>query len=226
MGNIVLTIDPQQQHILVQEQVYYWASVFSKDTYIFNSENQLLSAKEYLKEKLNFKTIYYLENDFIKALRFTTPLLNQIGITNLKEIIVDSTFKTNQKHFELFVVNANCGGYGMPIAYLYLLTCNGTTDAYNDPKNQVNTRHAIEWRLKDKKSKSTGYSKNKAIEAHQQFDFIESTWIPTGCAGSLCPDNKIKEIINIVKKHAIMHKAPNGSVQCSFFLVQVGTKTE
>ncbi|CAB5305488.1 unnamed protein product [Rhizophagus irregularis] len=311
MGNIVLTIDPQQQHILVQgshqqahehpqyrkvafpeaakqwiqnnikynlrnpelykrlqyhelidaqihtkEQVYYWASVFSKDTYIFNSENQLLSAKEYLKEKLNFKTIYYLENDFIKALGFTTPLLNRIGITNLKEIIVDSTFKTNQERFELFVVNANCGGYGMPIAYLYLLTCNGTTDAYNDPKNQVNTRvqalcefftslrnegllptfvlidkdageisaieeawswtvnlqlcywhleHAIERRLKDKKSKSTGYSKNKAIEAHQQFDFIESTWIPTGCAGSLCPDDKIKEIINIVKRHAIMH---------------------
>ncbi|CAB5356877.1 unnamed protein product [Rhizophagus irregularis] len=311
MGNIVLTIDPQQQHILVQgshqqahkhpqyrkvafpeaakqwiqnnikynlrnpelykrlqyhelidaqihtkEQVYYWASVFSKDTYIFNSENQLLSAKEYLKEKLNFKTIYYLENDFIKALGFTTPLLNRIGITNLKEIIVDSTFKTNQERFELFVVNANCGGYGMPIAYLYLLTCNGTTDAYNDPKNQVNTRvqalrefftslrnegllptfvlidkdageisaieeawswtvnlqlcywhleHAIERRLKDKKSKSTGYSKNKAIEAHQQFDFIESTWIPTGCAGSLCPDDNIKEIINIVKRHAIMH---------------------
>ncbi|CAB5372059.1 unnamed protein product [Rhizophagus irregularis] len=222
--------------IHTKEQVYYWTSVFSKDTYIFNSENQLLSAKEYLKEKLNFKTIYYLENDFIKALGFTTPLLNRIGITNLKEIIVDSTFKTNQEHFELFVVNANY--------------------AYNDPKNQVNTRiqalrefftslrnegllptfvlidkdageisaieeawswtvnlqlcywhleHAIEWHLKDKKSKSTGYSKNKAIEAHQQFDFIESTWIPTGCAGSLCPDDKIKEIINIVKRHAIMH---------------------
>ncbi|CAB4467142.1 unnamed protein product [Rhizophagus irregularis] len=242
--------------IHTKEQVYYWASVFSKDTYIFNSENQLLSAKEYFKEKLNFKTIYYLENDFIKALGFTTPLLNRIGITNLKEIIVDSTFKTNQECFELFVVNANCGGYGMPIAYLYLLTCNGTTDAYNDPKNQVNTRvqalrefftslrnegllptfilidkdageisaieeawswtvnlqlcywhleHAIERHLKDKKSKSTGYSKNKAIEAHQQFDFIESIWIPTGYAESLCPDDKIKEIINIVKRHAIMH---------------------
>jgi hypothetical protein len=218
--------------------------------------NSLLSAKEYLKEQSYFKTIYYLENDFIKALGFTTPLLNRIGITNLKEIIMDSTFKINQERFELFVVNVNCGGYGMPVAYLYLLTCDGTTDAYNDPKNQVNTRvqalrefftslrnegllptfvlidkdaggilaieeawswtvnlqlcywhleHAIERRLKDKKSKSTGYSKNKAIEAHQQFDFIESSWIPTGCAGSLCPDDKIKEIINIVKRHAIMH---------------------
>ncbi|CAB4496341.1 unnamed protein product [Rhizophagus irregularis] len=246
MGNIVLTIDPQQQHILVQgshqqahEYPQYRKVAFSeaanKDTYIFNSENQLLSAKEYLKEKSNFKTIYYLENDFIKALGFTTSLLNRIGITNLMEIIVNSTFKTNQERFELFVVNASCGGYGMPIAYLYLLTCNSTTDAYNDPKNQVNTRvqalrefftsfrnegllptfilidkdageiSAIEKRLKDKKLKSTGYSKNKAIEAYQQFDFIESTWIPTGCTGSLCPDDKIKEIINIVKRHAIMH---------------------
>lgn len=141
----------------------------------------------------------------------------------------------------------------MPVAYLYLLTCDGTTDAYNNPKNQINTRvqalhefftslgllstfvlidkdagkisaieevqlwtvnlqlyywhlkHAIEWCLKDKKSKSTGYSKNKAIEAYQQFDFIESSWIPTGCTGSLCPDDKTKKIINIVKRHAIMH---------------------
>ena len=107
---------------------------------MFNSENQLLSAKEYLKEQPHFKTICYLENDFIKALGFTMPLLNRIGVTNLKEIIVDFTFKTNQERFELFVVNANCGGYGMPVAYLYLLTCDGIAEAYNDPKNQVNTR--------------------------------------------------------------------------------------
>ena len=35
--------------------------------------------------------------------------------------MIDLTFKTNQEKFELFVVNANCGGYGMPLAYLYLL---------------------------------------------------------------------------------------------------------
>ena len=108
--------------IHTKEQVYYWASIFSKQTYMFNSENQLLSTKEYLKEQSYFKTICYLENDFIKALGFTIPLLNRIGVTNIKEIIVDSTFKTNQKRFELFVVNANCEGYGMPVAYLYLLT--------------------------------------------------------------------------------------------------------
>jgi len=122
MGNIILTINPQKQLVLIQgshqqahehpqyrkvafpeeakqwiqenikynlrnpelykrlqhnklinaqihtkEQVYYWASVFSKHTYMFNSENQLLSTKEYLKEQSCFKTICYLENDFIKS---------------------------------------------------------------------------------------------------------------------------------------------------------------
>jgi len=136
----------------------------------------------------------------------------------------------------------------MPIAYFYLLTCDGFAEAYNDSKNQIKTRvqalrefftslrnegllptfvlidkdageisaieeawpwtvnlqlcywhleHAIDRRLKDKKSKSTGYSKNKAMEAHQQFDFIELFWIPNSSTGSLCPDDKIKEVINI-----------------------------
>ena len=43
------------------------------------------------------------------------------------------------------------------------------------------------------------------MEAHQQFDFIDSLWIPNSCTGSLCPDDKIKEIINVVKRHANMH---------------------
>ncbi|GBC09042.1 hypothetical protein RclHR1_08580001 [Rhizophagus clarus] len=126
--------------IHTKEQVYYWTSIFSKHTYMFNFENQLISTKEYLERQQFFKIIYYLENDFIKALGFTIPLINHIGITNIKEIIVDSTFKINQECFELFAINANYEGYGMPIAYLYLLTCDSTAEAYNDPKNQINTR--------------------------------------------------------------------------------------
>jgi hypothetical protein len=236
--------------IHTKEQVYYWATVFSKQTYVFNPVNQLLSAKEYLEKQQGYKIIYYLENDFIRALGFTTPLLNSIGIESLKEIIVDSTFKTNQERFELFVVNANCGGYGMPVAYLYLLTCKGTEEAYNNPRNTINTRvqalqeffaslrkegllpafvlldkdageisaieeawswttnlqlcywhleHAINRRLKDKKPKASGYSKQKAAEAYHQFDFIDPSWIPNTSAGSLFSDDQIKKIINIIK---------------------------
>ncbi|CAI2181962.1 8822_t:CDS:2 [Funneliformis geosporum] len=57
--------------------------------------------------------------------------------------------------------------------------------------------HAIDRRLKDKKLKSTGYLKNKAIETHQQFNFIELLWIPNSSTGSLCPDDKFKEVINM-----------------------------
>ncbi|GBB86228.1 hypothetical protein RclHR1_12670001 [Rhizophagus clarus] len=126
--------------IHTKEQVYYWTSIFSKHTYMFNFKNQLISTKEYLERQQFFKIIYYLENDFIKTLGFTTLLINHIGITNIKEIIVDSTFKTNQEYFEFFAINTNCGGYGIPIAYLYFLTCDSTAKAYNDLKNQINTR--------------------------------------------------------------------------------------
>jgi hypothetical protein len=102
---------------------------------VFNFKNQFLSAKEYLKEQLHFRTIYYLENDFIRALGFTTSLLNHLGIKNLKEIIVDSTFKINQEWFELFTINVNCIEYGILVVYLYLLICNSIVEAYNDPKN-------------------------------------------------------------------------------------------
>lgn len=88
-----------QQHNLInpqvhtKEQVYYWAMVFSKQMYMFNPINQLLSAKEYLEKQQGYKILYYLENDFVRALGFTTPLLDRIGVESLKEIIVDSTLK-------------------------------------------------------------------------------------------------------------------------------------
>lgn len=66
-----------------------------------------------------------------------------IGAEDVTEVIIDSTFKTNQERFELFVVNANCGGYGMPIAYLYLCTYDGTEEARLNPENETQTRVAV-----------------------------------------------------------------------------------
>src|SRR4051812_14801195 len=43
------------------------------------------------------------------------------------------------------------------------------------------------------------------MEAYQQFEFIDSLWIPNNCTGSLCSDDKIKEITNMVKRYANMH---------------------
>jgi hypothetical protein len=247
-------------NVHTKEQVYYWASIFSKETYMMNQDNQLLSAKTYL-ERPEFtenkvKVICYLDNDFVRALGFTTPLLHKIGAVNVTEIVIDSTFKTNQELFELFVVNVNCGGYGMPIAYLYLLTLEGTAAALTKPENTVNTRvqalcsffsslrnegllpvfvltdkdageisavhqawswttkiqlcywhleHAIDRRLKDKKSTAGTYSQDKASEAHKKFDFIDPSWVPQRGPGSICPDQYSKELLDMIKRHANMH---------------------
>jgi hypothetical protein len=251
-------INPQ---IHTKAQVYYWASVFSRETFMLNEKNQLLSAKTYLEEKPEFmdnqvKVLSYLENDFVRTLGFTTSLLHKIGAANVTEIVVDSTWKTNQERFELFVVNANCGGYGMPIAYLYLLTLEGSEAALGKPENAINTRvqalrdfftslrekgvlpvffltdkdagqisaaeqawswtaniqlcywhleHAIKRRLNDKKSRLSTYSTDKASEAHEQFPFIDRSWVPQQRAGSICPDRYTKELLDMIKRHANMH---------------------
>ncbi|CAG8780992.1 7242_t:CDS:2, partial [Cetraspora pellucida] len=129
--------------IHITEQVYYWVSALNRETYIKNQENSFLSAKIYL-EQLNlnnkeFKVLNYLENDFIRALGFLTPLFKLVGINEATEIIVNFIFKTNQERFELFVININCGGYGMPIAYLYLITLDGSEETRHDSRNFINT---------------------------------------------------------------------------------------
>jgi hypothetical protein len=250
-------IDPK---VHTKEQVYYWASVFNKETYVMNRENQLLSTKSYLEKpefiQNGFKVLSYLENDFVRALGFTTSLLKKIGACNITEIVIDSTFKTNQERFELFAVNANCGGFGMPIAYLYLLTSEGTEAAINKPENMINTRvqalcnffiklrhegllpvfvltdkdageiaavneawswtaniqlcywhleHAIDRRLKDKKSAATSYNTAKAEDAHKRFEFIDPKWVPQRDRSVFCPEDVTKELLAMIKRHANMH---------------------
>ncbi|CAG8604793.1 15169_t:CDS:2 [Cetraspora pellucida] len=241
------------------EQVYYWIYKYSKSAYMVNQDNPLLSAKLYLEQskfiKQEFKVIIYLENDFLWVLGFLTPLFKYIGAENITEIIIDSTFKTNQERFELFVINLNCGGYGVPIAYMYLATLDGTEQARNNPINLVKTQvealrmfftslhqeglqpvfvlidkdageiffvseawswnvsiqichwhiiHAIDRKIKEKKSKASTYSKTKALEAYQKFEFIDPLWFQDD-TGPLCPDNYVKHVLDMVKRHSSMH---------------------
>lgn len=57
----------------------------------------------------------------MRALGYIVPFLDIIGHSNT-EISMNSTFKTNGQRYEVFVVQNNCGGYGLPIAYLYYCT--------------------------------------------------------------------------------------------------------
>ncbi|CAG8601424.1 13678_t:CDS:2, partial [Cetraspora pellucida] len=187
--------------------------------------NQLLSSKTYLEQPetvaRGFRIITYFDNNFVRALGFVTLLFDQINAENINEIVVDSTFKTNQERFELFVVNANCGEYGMPLAYLYLLVSDNIKEVCYYPEDEITTRiqsrktnlqlcywhleNAISRRLKDKKPQSNTYSKQKVLEAHQKFSFIDPLWIPASKIKSLCSEELFKEIINIIKQHANMH---------------------
>ncbi|CAG8807830.1 40539_t:CDS:2, partial [Gigaspora margarita] len=137
-----------------------------------------------------------------QSLGFLTPLFKYIGTKKATEIIIDSTFKTNQERFEIFVVNLNCGGYGMPIAYLYLTTLNFTEkDLHNSGNHHV--KCAIDKRIKDK-SKATTYTNAKALEAHNQFNFIDLLWVQNAdwikaIVAEINPDADKKYHINIEK---------------------------
>ncbi|CAG8603886.1 5902_t:CDS:2, partial [Racocetra persica] len=169
VGNIKLTIIPKEQYILVKghhnmahkkptyRQVKFpvEAKEWIRNNILFNIRCTEMHRRLHISNLINpeihtleqpkfiekgFKILNYLENNFVRTLGFLTPLFKQIGVENATEIVIDSTFKTNQERFELFVVNLNCGGYGMPIAYLYLSTLDGTEEARNNPANIIKTR--------------------------------------------------------------------------------------
>ncbi|CAG8566865.1 5363_t:CDS:1, partial [Paraglomus occultum] len=57
-------------------------------------------------------------------------------------------------------------------------------------------KRAIDRKLQDKKYKSSQYTARKAKKANEQFHFIDASWIP---GGILCPQEKRKEVLNMVK---------------------------
>ncbi|CAG8640622.1 8789_t:CDS:2, partial [Cetraspora pellucida] len=227
-------IDPE---IHTVEQVYYWVSISNKKKYIMDQTNQLLLAKLYLEQpefiEKGFKILNYLENDFVRTLGFLTPLIKHIRVKNITEIVIDSIFKTNQERFELFAVNANCDGYGMPIAYLYLSILDGTEEALHKGLKPVfvlmdkdageissvneawswitniqlcywHLEHAISKKIKDKKSKTNTYTATKALEAHHKFEFIDPSWFRSNNE-FFCLDNYAKQLLEMIKRHANMH---------------------
>ncbi|CAG8805535.1 4473_t:CDS:2, partial [Racocetra fulgida] len=107
--------------------------------------DQMIShPKDEVKLEPLLKDISVLEtsrsNNFVWALGFLTPLLKHIGAENATEIVINSTFKTNQERFELFAINLNCGGYGMPIAYLYFSSKDGSEEVQNSQNNLIKTQ--------------------------------------------------------------------------------------
>ncbi|CAG8816304.1 13433_t:CDS:2, partial [Cetraspora pellucida] len=115
LGNIKLTIIPEEQYILVQghhnvtyTKPTYWQIEFPIEARKWIQNNLYLEQPKFIEK--GFKVLTYLENDFVRVLGFLTPLFKHVDIKNATEIVIDSTFKTNKERFELFVINLNCGG--------------------------------------------------------------------------------------------------------------------
>lgn len=138
-------IDPK---VHTYQQIYYWVAKWSNKQFVTDTKNQLKSSKNFLEQNVEendgYKVIYYLENDYVRSLGFITPFLQLIGRNNITELIIDSTYKTNQEHFELFAVVANNGGYGVPLAYLYMDTFVPSEDLPNsDSDNRIQNREGV-----------------------------------------------------------------------------------
>ncbi|CAG8488334.1 34403_t:CDS:2 [Gigaspora margarita] len=54
--------------------------------------------------------------------------------------------------------------------------------------------------------------------AYTEFNFINSHWLPVEQMGKICPEELIKELLGIIKKHALMH--PLISIEQTTFLTK------
>ncbi|KAL3683398.1 hypothetical protein R1sor_001420 [Riccia sorocarpa] len=75
----------------------------------------LLMTERYVSE--GFRSMVYENLEGCVMLGFITPFWNKV--TNVTEVSVDSTFKTNQVRFKLFACNANVGGFGPCLSYIF-----------------------------------------------------------------------------------------------------------
>ncbi|KAL3679521.1 hypothetical protein R1sor_022477 [Riccia sorocarpa] len=66
-----------------------------------------------------FELILYEETTIFEAISFLTPFWRYVS--TVKEVLTDSTFKTNDMRFEMFALIGNLGGFGVPLCYMFYL---------------------------------------------------------------------------------------------------------
>ncbi|CAG8609292.1 13436_t:CDS:2 [Cetraspora pellucida] len=115
-GAIVIKIDLCDQHatIFMKHEIFH-----ERPTY----RDAILSvnAMTWIKQHINQSS---------QKIEFTNNF-------NVSEVIINLIFKTNQECFELFAVNANYGGYSIPLAYLYVSTHSVSEEQLSNSNNEV-----------------------------------------------------------------------------------------
>ncbi|KAL3697295.1 hypothetical protein R1sor_011371 [Riccia sorocarpa] len=101
-------------------QVNFWMAEKLAKLYVRNADNQLLSSKQLIEssefQSKGFEVVFYEDTATLASISFVTSFWCRVR--SVKEIVIDSTFKTNSLRFELFCIYANVGGVGMPLCYL------------------------------------------------------------------------------------------------------------
>ncbi|CAG8695816.1 14723_t:CDS:2, partial [Racocetra fulgida] len=123
------------------------------DSFIFSIED----LESYIKSKfaqskdenleIDFSVIVDLEENLIESIMDSSSISKEsfdklknillipifrVGAKNIRELIIDSTFKTNSEKFELFAIMLNCEGFGIPLAYFLLNTQYNSVATIND----------------------------------------------------------------------------------------------
>ncbi|KAL3693466.1 hypothetical protein R1sor_007117 [Riccia sorocarpa] len=113
-------IDPAH---ITRAQVNYWVVEIESWRYGAGEPDQLKSSKDFIERPENrtkdFELILYEENDDFEAISFLTPFWRYVS--TVKEVLTDSTFKTNDMRFEMFALIGNLGGFGVPLCYMFYL---------------------------------------------------------------------------------------------------------
>ncbi|CAG8617147.1 7776_t:CDS:2 [Gigaspora margarita] len=181
------------------QQVYYWIYKFSTELYITDVENQLKSSMNFFEQNelinAGYKVICYQENDFI------------IKNKNISEIVIDSTFKTNQEKFELFAQYC-ASRVGALTQFFISLYNEGVLLAFVLFDKDSGKINAVQKAWPKAIIQLCLWHVEHAIESHKaytEFDFINPYWLPVEQMGKICPEELINELLRIIKKHALMH---------------------
>ncbi|KAL3696519.1 hypothetical protein R1sor_010595 [Riccia sorocarpa] len=113
-------IDPAH---ITRAQVNYWVAEIESWRYGAGEPDQLKSSKDFIERPENqakgFELILSEETDDFEAFSFLTPFWRYVS--TVKEVLTDSTFKTNDMRFEMFALIGNLGGFGVPLCYMFYL---------------------------------------------------------------------------------------------------------
>ncbi|KAL3697834.1 hypothetical protein R1sor_011910 [Riccia sorocarpa] len=116
-----------QDHInpshITRAHVNYWVAEIESWRYGAGEPDQLKSSKDFIERPENqakgFELILYEDNDDFEAISFLIPFWRYVS--TVKEVLTDSTFKTNDMRFEMFALMGNLGGFGVPMCYMFYL---------------------------------------------------------------------------------------------------------